>query len=111
MRSDAGTCVLNEQHDCRDTLTKLRPNLDEAKLPLLIFVNKGIEIGTQALTLEIIADTCGPQIAQAATFIVSTPSISTDGMLYLISCLVGSIIRDRKYVHVHVRSVRPWYYY
>ncbi|KAF7979372.1 hypothetical protein HWV62_42452 [Athelia sp. TMB] len=61
----------------RDTLTRLRPSLDEAKLPLLIFVNKGIEIGTQALTLEIIADTCGPQIAQAATFI-SGPSFATE---------------------------------
>lgn len=40
-------------------------------MPLLIFVNKGIEIGTHALTLEIIADTCGPEIAKAATFIVS----------------------------------------
>ena len=40
-------------------------------MPLLIFVNKGIEIGTQALTLEIIADTCGPDIAKAAAFIVS----------------------------------------
>lgn len=40
-------------------------------MPLLIFVNKGIEIGTQALTLEIIADTCGPDIAKAAAFVVS----------------------------------------
>jgi hypothetical protein len=40
-------------------------------LPLLIFVNKGIETDTQALTLEIIADTCGSAIARAATFIVS----------------------------------------
>jgi hypothetical protein len=44
--------------------------LDINNLPLLIFVNKGIEIGTHALTLEIIADTCGPDIAKAATFIV-----------------------------------------
>ena len=41
------------------------------KLPLLIFVNKGIEISTQALTLEIIADTCGAKVAKVATFIVS----------------------------------------
>jgi len=40
-------------------------------MPLMIFVNKGIEIGSHALTLEIITDTCGPEIAQAATFIVS----------------------------------------
>lgn len=56
---------------CRETLAKLRPTLDDQNLPLFIFVNKGIEIGTQALTLEIIADTCGPEIARAATFIVS----------------------------------------
>lgn len=36
----------------------------------MIFVNKGIETDTQALTLEIIADTCGSDIARAATFIV-----------------------------------------
>lgn len=36
----------------------------------MIFVNKGIETGTQALTLEIIADTCGSDIARVATFIV-----------------------------------------
>lgn len=39
-------------------------------MPLLIFVNKGIEVGTHALTLEIIADTCGADVAKAATFIV-----------------------------------------
>lgn len=55
----------------RETLTKLRPSIDDSNLPLLIFVNKGIEIGTQALTLEIVADTCGHEIAHAATFIVS----------------------------------------
>lgn len=36
----------------------------------MIFVNKGIETGTHALTLEIIADTCGGDVARAATFIV-----------------------------------------
>ena len=46
--------------------------LRKDKPPLLIFVNKGIETGTQALTLEIIADTCGPEIAKVATFIVSS---------------------------------------
>jgi len=59
------------RNSIRETLIKLRPSLDDNNLPLLIFVNKGIEIGTQALTLEIIADTCGVEIAQAATFIVS----------------------------------------
>jgi len=55
----------------RSTLQILRPSLDLENLPLLIFVNKGIEVGTNALTLEIIADTCGAEIAKAATFIVS----------------------------------------
>ena len=48
----------------------------------MIFVNKGIEIGTQALTLEIIADACGKEIAKAATFIVSllfgSPALPTN---------------------------------
>ncbi|GBE77793.1 NAD-dependent glycerol-3-phosphate dehydrogenase [Sparassis crispa] len=61
----------------RETLTALKPRLDEAKLPLFIFVNKGIEIGTRALTLEIIADTCGPDIAKVATFI-SGPSFAKE---------------------------------
>ncbi|KIM88587.1 hypothetical protein PILCRDRAFT_95323 [Piloderma croceum F 1598] len=61
----------------RETLTRLRPNLDDQKTPLFIFVNKGIEIGTQALTLEIIVDTCGPAIARAATFI-SGPSFAKE---------------------------------
>ncbi|KAI0673384.1 NAD-dependent glycerol-3-phosphate dehydrogenase [Trametes maxima] len=61
----------------RETLTTLRPTLDVDKLPLLIFVNKGIEINTRALTLEIIADTCGPAIAKVATFI-SGPSFAAE---------------------------------
>lgn len=55
----------------RELLKQLRPSFDEEKLPLLIFVNKGIETSTQALSLEIIADTCGADIAKVATFIVS----------------------------------------
>lgn len=56
----------------RRNLEYIRPKLDLNNLPLLIFVNKGIEVGTHALTLEIIVDTCGPEIAKAAAFIVST---------------------------------------
>ena len=67
----------------RETLTKLRPMLDLANLPLLIFVNKGIEISTHALTLEIIVDACGPDIARVATFIVSTLSIDLKSRLTL----------------------------
>ncbi|OJA16154.1 hypothetical protein AZE42_00024 [Rhizopogon vesiculosus] len=61
----------------RETLIKLQPNFDRENLPLLIFVNKGIETDTQALTLEIIADTCGSAIARAATFI-SGPSFAKE---------------------------------
>lgn len=56
-------------------MTTLRPCFDVKKLPLLIFVNKGIETKTKALTLEIIADTCGKDIAKVATFIVSTATV------------------------------------
>jgi len=61
----------------RETLGLLRPSLDINNLPLLIFVNKGIEVGTNALTLEIIADTCGADVAKAATFI-SGPSFAKE---------------------------------
>ncbi|TEB38924.1 glycerol-3-phosphate dehydrogenase [Coprinellus micaceus] len=61
----------------RRNLECIRPKLDLNNLPLLIFVNKGIEVGTHALTLEIIVDTCGPEIAKAATFI-SGPSFAKE---------------------------------
>jgi glycerol-3-phosphate dehydrogenase len=61
----------------RSLLTRLQPSLDEANLPLLIFVNKGIETGTNALTLEIIADTCGKDVAKVSTFL-SGPSFATE---------------------------------
>ncbi|KAH8835844.1 6-phosphogluconate dehydrogenase [Flagelloscypha sp. PMI_526] len=61
----------------RETLSKLHPHIDANCHPLLVFVNKGIEIGTNALTLEIIADTCGPAMAKAATFI-SGPSFAKE---------------------------------
>ncbi|KAF8640893.1 hypothetical protein AX17_000541 [Amanita inopinata Kibby_2008] len=61
----------------RENLLILQPRLDVKNMPLLIFVNKGIEIGTHALTLEIVADTCGPDVAKAATFI-SGPSFATE---------------------------------
>jgi len=100
---------------CRETLIKLRPNLDDQKIPLFIFVNKGIEIGTQALTLEIIVDTCGPAIARAATFIVSAlymshlvdnfiPAISPDHpLLKKVSIADGSIIFLTVTSHIVVR--------
>ncbi|PFH54850.1 hypothetical protein AMATHDRAFT_52843 [Amanita thiersii Skay4041] len=61
----------------RENLKALKPLLNIENMPLLIFVNKGIEIGTHALTLEIIADTCGSDIAKAATFI-SGPSFAAE---------------------------------
>ena len=65
------SCVPLAHHACfRENLKVLHGRLGKEKLPLLIFVNKGIEMGTNALTLEIIADTCGQDISRAATFIV-----------------------------------------
>ncbi|KAF7339262.1 Glycerol-3-phosphate dehydrogenase [NAD(+)] [Mycena sanguinolenta] len=61
----------------RETLTILNRSLPKKNFPLLIFVNKGIEIGTDALTLEIIVDTCGAEVARAATFI-SGPSFAKE---------------------------------
>ncbi|KAH8990168.1 glycerol-3-phosphate dehydrogenase [Lactarius hatsudake] len=61
----------------RSLLARLRPSLDDAHLPLLIFVNKGIETDTNALTLEIIADTCGKDVAKVSTFL-SGPSFATE---------------------------------
>jgi hypothetical protein len=55
------------------------------KLPLFIFVNKGIEIGTRALTLDIIADACGPEVAKVATFIVR---IHPELPLPFVSCFI-----------------------
>jgi glycerol-3-phosphate dehydrogenase len=52
-------------------LAALKPALNFDNLPLLIFVNKGIEASTQCMTLEIIADELGPEVAKAATFLVS----------------------------------------
>jgi len=54
----------------RPTLTALQSSLNRDALPLFIFVNKGIEQGTNALSLEIIADTCGKDVARVSTFIV-----------------------------------------
>lgn len=54
----------------RKLLQDIRPRLDPQNSPLLIFVNKGIEEQTGALTLEIILDTCGKEIATQATFLV-----------------------------------------
>ena len=57
--------------DNSQVLKRLHPLLDLARLPLLIFVNKGIETDTQALTLEIIADECGNEVAKVSVFLVS----------------------------------------
>ena len=52
----------------------MKPVLNIDRLPLLIFVNKGIEASTQCMTLEIIADELGPEVARVATFLVSKSS-------------------------------------
>ncbi|KAG8769607.1 hypothetical protein FRC12_004845 [Ceratobasidium sp. 428] len=61
----------------RKVLEELKPRMPEDKIPLLIFVNKGIETGTQALTLEIVAETCGKDMAKASTFL-SGPSFAKE---------------------------------
>lgn len=67
----------------------------------MIFVNKGIEIGTQALTLEIIADTCGGKIAREATFLASDLVIFLDESFTLtMSVTVGTFVRKRKWADV-----------
>lgn len=55
-------------------MATLKPALNYDKLPLMIFVNKGIEVNTQSITLEIIADELGPEVAKVATFLVSASS-------------------------------------
>jgi len=60
----------------REILGKIHNAFDPQSLPLLIFVNKGIEEGTQALTLEIIVDTCGPELAKLSTFLVGNVPFS-----------------------------------
>lgn len=49
---------------------KVKGLLDGDSLPLLAFVNKGIEAHTKALTLQVIAETLGHRAARVATFIV-----------------------------------------
>lgn len=64
---------------CRALLKSLKPLFDPSNLPLLVFVNKGIETGTNRLPLEIIAENCGKEVARASTFLVSRtgfPSLS-----------------------------------
>lgn len=61
----------------RKVLEELHPQMPKDRIPLLIFVNKGIETGTQALTLEIIAESCGAEVAKASTFL-SGPSFAKE---------------------------------
>ncbi|KIJ24782.1 hypothetical protein M422DRAFT_194292 [Sphaerobolus stellatus SS14] len=70
----------------RETLTKLKPTIDqilkfdedgEVKSPVFIFVNKGIESKSNALTLEIVAEAVGKEVARAAAFL-SGPSFATE---------------------------------
>ncbi|CAE6460987.1 unnamed protein product [Rhizoctonia solani] len=61
----------------RKVLEELHPRMPKNRIPLMIFVNKGIETGTQALTLEIIAESCGPDIAKVSIFL-SGPSFAKE---------------------------------
>lgn len=61
----------------RSILKQVHKLLDGPSRPLFIFVNKGIETETQALTLEIIADECGNEIAKTSVFL-SGPSFAKE---------------------------------
>lgn len=61
----------------RKVLKDMSSLLDPDNHPLMIFVNKGIETDTQALTLEIIADECGTEIAKTSVFL-SGPSFAKE---------------------------------
>lgn len=67
-------CAAANNEAPRSNLTALKPVLNYDDLPLMIFVNKGIESSTQCMTLEIIADELGPEVAKVTTFLVSTSS-------------------------------------
>ncbi|ORY88607.1 6-phosphogluconate dehydrogenase [Leucosporidium creatinivorum] len=51
--------------------------LDPTRLPQLCFVNKGIEMGTNKLPLEVIEEACGSQVAHVSTFL-SGPSFAKE---------------------------------
>ncbi|KAK4056077.1 hypothetical protein OIO90_002808 [Microbotryomycetes sp. JL221] len=60
----------------RSVLAKL--NLQQVRpLPLLVFVNKGIENGSNKLPLDVIQEVCGQQIADVSTFL-SGPSFAKE---------------------------------
>ena len=65
---------MTDSASSRSNLASLKPVLNLDRPPLMIFVNKGIEASTQCMTLEIIADELGPEIAKVATFLVSKSS-------------------------------------
>ncbi|KAI6107516.1 6-phosphogluconate dehydrogenase [Pisolithus croceorrhizus] len=92
----------------RETLTKLQPSLIGEQLPLMIFVNKGIETDTQALTLEIIADTCGSRVARQATFIVSSSLIRSVVRRQPTSVSVASLTESRAEKASEVFH-QPWF--
>lgn len=94
--------ILDTLHINRQNLRILHPRLDIENMPLLIFVNKGIEVRTHALTLEIIADTCGPHVAKAATFIVCQSVPFTAIIMILdVAPSVRPFFRERKYEIFH----------
>lgn len=48
------------EHLSRENLVQLKDHIDPLNHPLLIFVNKGIEVGTNALTLECVSKSFPP---------------------------------------------------
>jgi len=93
----------------RSNLVALKPVLNLDKLPLLIFVNKGIEISTQCMTLEIIADELGPEVARVATFL-SGPSFAKEIVRRQpTSVAIASLTPERAQAAANVFH-QPWFH-
>lgn len=64
------------QHS-RGVLSKVVSRLDRSNLPLLVFVNKGIESGSDLLPHDVIKDECGKEVADVCVFF-SGPSFAKE---------------------------------
>ncbi|KAG8859582.1 hypothetical protein FRB96_004466 [Tulasnella sp. 330] len=89
-------------------LTNINPFLDHSSLPLLAFVNKGIEAGTRALTLEIIADTCGNQAARTSSFI-SGPSFAKEIVKRQPTSVTVASLSEQHALRVAELFHQPWF--
>ncbi|KAG9003775.1 hypothetical protein FRB94_002880 [Tulasnella sp. JGI-2019a] len=92
----------------RAFLTSINPLLDHSRLPLLAFVNKGIETGTRALTLEIIADTCGNEAARNASFI-SGPSFAKEIVKRQPTSVTVASLSEKHAQQVAELFHQPWF--